>query len=102
MFNIIARKLLLEYCKKYPEAKNGLLTWYYELEKSNFVNINELKRSYPDASIIGDNRIIFNILGNKYRLIVRIIFNYKAIQIKWFGNHAEYNKVDALTVQNKK
>jgi mRNA interferase HigB len=102
VFNIIARKILLDYSKKYPEARNGLLGWYHELEKSNFKNLNELKSNYPDASIIGDNRIIFNILGNKYRLIVRVIFNYKAIQIKWFGTHSEYNKVDALTVQNKK
>lgn len=102
MFNIIARKILLDYCKKYPEAKNGLLGWYHELEKSKFENLNELKSNCPDASIIGDNRIIFNILGNKYRLIVRILFNYKAIQIKWFGTHSEYNKVDVLTVQNKK
>ena len=102
MFNIIVRKILLDYCKKYPEARNGLLGWYHELEKSNFKNLNELKSNYPDASLIGDNRIIFNILGNKYRLIVRVIFNYKAIQIKWFGTHSEYNKVDALTVQNKK
>ena len=102
MFNIIALKILLDYCKKYPEAKNGLLSWYHELQKSNFENLNELKSNYPDASIIGDNRIILNIHGNKYRLIVRVLFNYKAIQIKWFGTHSEYNKVNVLTIQNKK
>jgi mRNA interferase HigB len=64
--------------------------------------LNELKSNYPDASIIGDNRIILNIHGNKYRLIVRVLFNYKAIQIKWFGTHSEYNKVNVLTIQNKK
>jgi mRNA interferase HigB len=102
VFNIIARKPLLEFCKKYPEAKTGLLTWYYELEKADFRNSNELKRRYPDASIIADNRIIFNIQGNKYRLIVRILFEYKTIQIKWFGSHSEYNNIEVLTVQNKK
>ena len=102
MFNIIARKTLLEYCKKYPEAKTSLLSWYHELEKSDFKSINELRRTFPDVSIIGDNRIIFNIQGNKFRLIVRIVFDYKEIQIKWFGSHSEYNKIEALTVQNKK
>ena len=98
VFNIIARKTILEYAKKYPAAKNALYEWYHELVKCEFRNFNELKKVYPTASILKDDRIIFNILGNKYRLVVRIVFAYKTIQVKWFGTHAEYDKIDVSTI----
>ena len=99
MFNIIARKTLLDYCLRYPDVRNALLEWYHELEKSNFKNFNELKRIYPDASIVKDDRVVFNIAGNKYRLVVRIVFEFKTIQIKWFGTHAEYDKIDVSKIK---
>lgn len=102
MFNIITRRTLLEYCKKYPEAAAALQGWYYELLKSEFRNFNELKKVYGTASLVGDDRIVFNIMGNKYRLVVRIAFEYKAIQIKWFGSHAEYDKIDVTRVPFQK
>jgi mRNA interferase HigB len=102
MFNIIARKTLLHYCKKYPLAELALQEWYHELNQCNFKNFNELKNIYGNASLISDDRVVFNIMGNKYRLVVRIVFEFKAIQIKWFGTHAEYNKVDAANVNSKK
>ena len=102
MFNIINRKTLLEYCKKYPTASTALQEWYHELVHSDFKNFNELKQVYGNASIMADDRVVFNIMGNKYRLVVRIVFDFKAIQIKWFGTHAEYDKIDASTIQNKK
>ena len=98
MFNIIARKTLLEYCKKYPEAKTSLLSWYHELEKSEFKSINELRRTFPDVSIIGDNRIIFNIKGNTYRLIVKVNYDYQMIWIRFIGTHAQYDKIDATKI----
>ncbi len=87
MFNIIARKTLLDYCQKYPEAATALQEWYYELLVSEFRNFNELKKVYVNASLVGDDRVIFNIMGNKFRLVVRVVFEYKTIQIKWFGTH---------------
>lgn len=102
MFNIITRKTLLEYCKKYPVASTALLEWYHELVLGDFKNLNELKQVYENASLIADDRVIFNIMGNKYRLVVRIVFALKAIQVKWFGTHAEYEKIDVATIQNKK
>lgn len=102
MFNIITRKTLLEYCKRYPDAAVALQVWYHELVKSEFKNFDELKKVYSSVSLVGDDRVVFNIMGNKYRLVVRIAFEYKAIQIKWFGTHAEYDKVDVATVQYKK
>ena len=74
MFNIITRKTLLDYCKKYPAASTALLEWYHELVNSDFKNFNELKRVYGKASVVADDRVVFNIMGNKYRLVVRIVF----------------------------
>ena len=102
MYNIIARRTLLEYCKKYPDAAVALQEWYYELLVSEFKNFNELKKVYGNASLVGDDRVIFNIMGNKFRLVVRIVFEYKAIQVKWFGTHAEYDRTDVTAVKFKK
>lgn len=102
MFNIITRKTLLAYIQKYPKAKNALLKWYYELIDADFKNFNELKVVYKNASIVEDDRVVFNINGNEFRLIVRISFEYKAIQIKWFGTHTEYDKIDVTKVKYKK
>lgn len=69
---------------------------------SDFKNFNELKRVYGNASVVADDRMVFNIMGNNYRLVVRIFFDFKVIQIKWFGTHAEYDKIDVTTIQHSK
>ena len=102
MFNIITRKTLLIYCLRYPKASNALLEWYAEFIKSDFQNFNELKSVYKSVSLVGDDRVVFNVMGNKYRLVVRMVFEYRAIQIKWFGTHAEYDEIDVETVKFKK
>ncbi len=102
MFNIIARKTLLEYSNKFPDASVALQEWYHELVKCEFKNFNELKIVYRNVSLVGDDRVVFNIMGNKYRLAVRIAFEFKVVQIKWFGSHSEYYKINVATVQYKK
>ncbi len=101
MFNIITRKTLLDYCKQYPTAATALQEWYYELVKSDFKNFNELKRVYGNASLVADDRVVFNIMGNNYRLVVGVVFEFKAIQIKWLGTYTEYDKIDVVTIQYK-
>ena len=102
MFNIIARKTLLDYCKRYPSAETALQEWYHELNQADFKNFNELKKVYGHASIVADDRVVFNIMGNHYRLVVRIVFEFKAIQVKWFGTHEEYEKIDVTSKHFKK
>lgn len=102
MFNIINRKTLLYYCKKYPDAATALQAWYYELLNADFKNFNDLKTTHNNASIVGDDRVVFNMLGNKYRLVVRMVFLFKVIQIKWFGTHTEYDKINVATINYKK
>jgi len=61
------------------------------------MNFNEIKKAYGNASLVKDDRVVFNIMGNKYRLVVRIVFDYKTIQVKWFGTHTEYDKNDVAS-----
>ncbi|MBC7915765.1 MAG: type II toxin-antitoxin system HigB family toxin [Pyrinomonadaceae bacterium] len=102
MLNIINRRTLLIYCEKYAEASDALKEWYSELARADFSNFNELKMNFGNASIVADNRVVFNIMGNKYRLVVRIIFSFKTVQIKWFGMHSEYDRIDVSTIQYKR
>lgn len=102
MFNIIARRTLLLYCKKYPQAANALKEWYAELVKSDFQNFNQLKKLYGSVSLVGDDRVVFNIMGNKYRLVVRMVFEYRVLQIKWFGTHSEYDKMNVKEIKYMK
>lgn len=99
VFNIISRPTLLAYCRLYPAAAVALQQWYVELYNHDFGSFNELKATYASASLVGDHRVVFNIMGNKYRLIVRCLFAFKTIQIKWFGTHSEYDKIDVATIK---
>lgn len=101
MFNIINRKTLLAYGEKYPLAKNALFEWYYEFLTCDFKNFQELKNSYGSASLVGDDRVVINMMSNQYRLVIRAVFLYKTIQIKWFGTHQEYDKINVTTIKFK-
>lgn len=83
-------------------ARVALFEWYHELVISEFESFNELKKVYGNVSLVSDDSVVFNIMGNKYRLIVRMVFEFKAIQIKWFGTHSDYDKKDVTTIQFKK
>jgi len=101
MFNIINRKTLLAYSIKYPDAKNALFEWYYEFSACEYKNFQELKMAHANASLVGDDRVVINILSNHYRLVIRVVFSYKTIQIKWFGTHKEYDKIDVTKIKYK-
>ena len=90
---------MLYYIDKYPKAKTSLLTWYNEFLKQEFHTFNELKEVYGSASIVANSRVIFNIRGNDFRLIVSVNFRQLAAYIIWFGSHKEYDKIDAATIE---
>ena len=96
--NIIAKGTILYYIKKYPKAKTALLTWYHEFSKMNFANFNELKAVYGNASIVANNRVIFNIKGNDFRLVASVNFRQLAAYVIWFGTHKEYDKIDTSKI----
>ena len=93
--NIIVKRAILYYVDMYPNAKTALLGWYNDFIKQEFQSFNELKASYGNASIVAGNRVVFNIKGNDYRLVVSINFRQGAAYIIWFGTHKEYDKINA-------
>ena len=92
---IIAKRTLRNFWRKHADSEQQLKSWFQETEKANWTNINDLKNDYPSASILQENRIIFNIKGNSYRLIVKFNFEYRICYIRFIGTHAEYDKIDA-------
>jgi len=97
---LIKRTTLLEYGKRFPKAKKYLESWYFEVKNANWINANEIKEKYAHASIIGNNRIVFNIQGNKHRLIAEINYKQQFVFIRFLGTHKEYDKVNAEVVSD--
>jgi len=95
---VLVRKTILYYTKKYPTAETQLLVWFNEFSKLKFRNFNELKKVYGNASIINNNRVVFNIKGNDFRLVVSVNFTQAACYIIWFGTHKEYDKINVESV----
>jgi len=95
---IIARKTLVEFWTKHSDAEEPLKAWFHEVRQADWSSPDELKQRYPSASIIGRNRVVFNIKGNKYRLIAMINYHYRMLYIRFIGTHAEYDDVDASTI----
>lgn len=95
---VIAKRTLRDFWNKHPDCEEQLKSWYRETEKSQWNNINELKNDYPSASILKENRIVYNIKGNNYRLIAKFNFEYQICWIRFIGTHASYDKIDANTI----
>jgi mRNA interferase HigB len=97
--NVVARPSLIEYEEKYPNAKDWLQTWYYQVKQAKWQNLVKLKTEYPSTDYVGNDRYVFNAKGNHYRLVVAIRFQAQMVYIRWFGTHAEYDKLpDASAV----
>ena len=91
---VISKKILVEYYEKHKETKSQLETWYREAKNAEWRNPQEVKEKYRSASIIGGNKVVFNIKGNKYRLVTRINYRMKIVYIKFIGTHKEYDKIN--------
>ena len=95
---VIAKRTLRDFWEKHADSEQQLKAWYNEAEQAAWKSPNDIKKDYPSASILEDNRMVFNIKGNNYRLIVRINYNYGVVWIRFIGTHAEYDKVDATKI----
>ena len=98
--HVISRKKLVEFCDQAgrQDAKGPIEAWYYEAKHAQWTSPADVKDHYRSASIIGDNRVVFNIAGNKYRLVVRINYHSKTVFVGFIGTHKEYDKIDAEVI----
>ena len=92
---IIALKTLKDFWKKYPDSEGALKSWYAVTAKADWKTPSEVKASYGNASILQEGRVVFNVAGNKYRLIVWINYPYRVVYIRFIGTHRQYDAVDA-------
>jgi mRNA interferase HigB len=97
---VISRKKLREFWEipTYADSEQPLKAWFLEASKATWNNPNEIKAKYGNASVVGNNRIVFNICGNKYRLIVEIHYEAYIVKIRFIGTHKEYDDIDATTI----
>lgn len=95
---IYSKKTLTDYWKREPAAEGELKAWHAEAKHAKWANPSDVKNKYGNASILREGRVVFNICGNKYRLVVRINYDYCAIFIRFVGTHKEYDEIDAQTV----
>ena len=95
---IIARSTLREYWQKHPDTEQPLKAWFDDTSRANWKTPSDIKENYANASIIANNRVVFNIKGNNHRLIVHIRYDISIVFIRFIGTHQEYDKIDATTI----
>ena len=98
--HVIKRKTLIEFFQQpgCQDAKGPLEAWYYEANHAQWASPADVKVQYGSASILKKNRVVFNIAGNKYRLVVRINYDSKTVFVRFIGTHREYDKIDAEVI----
>jgi mRNA interferase HigB len=95
---IISRRKLVEFWTTHPDAKLPLEVWYHEAVAATWSTPQDIKRRYPKASILPRDRVVFDIKGNTYRLVVVVIYRFGTVYLRFVGTHAEYDKIDATTI----
>ena len=92
---VISRRPLNDLAQRHPEAKAELEAWFHEAEAAQWANPAQIKARYGNASILKGSRVVFNICGNKYRLVVKINYAYEIVYVRFAGTHREYDRVNA-------
>jgi mRNA interferase HigB len=97
---IISRKTLKQFWERsaYADAEQPLRAWFREATLADWKNPAEVKAAYRSASVVGNDRVVFNIAGNKYRLVVRINYAYRVVYIRFIGTHRQYDQIDVTEV----
>jgi mRNA interferase HigB len=98
LMRVIAVKTIKEYAKEFHQAEQALFSWYDEANGAEWNNSAELKAQYRNASVINNKRVVFNIHGNSYRLIVDIEYRLKIVFVVWFGTHKQYDAINSKTI----
>jgi mRNA interferase HigB len=95
---IISRKRLRDFWLHHPDAQSSLEAWYADVKQAEWKTPADIKNVYHNASVVANNRVVFNIKGNKYRLVVAVKYEYGIVYIRFIGTHPEYDKVDVDTI----
>lgn len=97
--NITGSEKLEKFCRRHSDAQSALERWVNEVERASWKSHNDLKNDYLSADYVGNNRYVFNIRGNKYRLIVMVVFFAGNVDIRFVGTHSEYDAIDEKKIK---
>ena len=95
---IISRRTLKEFWVAHPDAERPLQAWYANVKRADWKTPSDVKATYQNASFVENNRVIFNIKGNSYRLVVAINYQYRIVYIRFVGTHQVYDKINVATI----
>lgn len=96
--HIIALRALREFWERHPQAEAPLKGWYAEASRADWRTPADIKAAHRNASFLANNRVVFNIKGNDYRLVVAVRYSSTTMFIRFVGTHAEYNRINAETI----
>lgn len=95
---IISRRILREFWERYPDSAIPLQTWFHDVERTTWSSPADIKAVYRNASFVANNRVVFNVKGNHYRLVVVVVYQYSMVYIRFVGTHEEYDRMDVTTI----
>jgi mRNA interferase HigB len=95
---VISKSILRDFGLEHGDAIDALNDWYNVVKGADWSNLNELRQTFNSVDYVGNDRFVFNIRGNRYRLVAMIFFDIRTIFIRFIGTHAEYDKVDVTTI----
>lgn len=90
---IIAKKFIASFAQEHPVSRSALNSWYEIVRNADWRNFNEVRNTFGSADVVGNDRYVFNIKGNDYRLIAMIFFDKRTVYIRFIGTHAEYDRI---------
>ena len=95
---VFTQRTLREFWQRHPDAEEPLRSWFHRTENADWSRPADVRTAYPSASIITGNRMVFNIKGNTYRLVVEFVYPRRRVYIRFIGTHAEYDRINAAEV----
>lgn len=98
---IISKRAINEFAEHHANSNDALKEWYQIVKSANWHSLKDIKQTFNSVDYVGEDRYVFNVKGNSYRLVALIFFNVRTVYIKFIGTHSQYNKIDVLTIDIK-
>lgn len=95
---VFNRSTVRAFADEHADARQALFAWFAEVERADWTSPDDIKAQYASASFLAGNRVVFNVKGNKYRIVVAVKYEFSVVYIRFIGTHAEYDEIDATTV----
>ena len=95
---VYSRRTLREFWERNPDAQQALQAWYINVKHANWKTPSDIKASYQTASFLANGRVVFNIKGHSYRVVVVVEYSHGSIYIRFVGTHSQYNRIDVNTI----